>query len=75
MATNAQSTPEGINIGDDSKGKDLRQMCKYGDKCYQKNPMHHQKFRHPQKDLSVPNLQSNQLEEDLGSKENFNIYG
>ena len=22
-------------------------MCKYGEKCFQKNPMHHEKFRHP----------------------------
>ena len=41
-------TPEGFNLGDEGK-KDFRQMCKYGASCYQKNPMHHQKFRHPAK--------------------------
>lgn len=27
-------------------------MCKYGKECYQKNPMHHQKFKHPTSDNS-----------------------
>lgn len=26
---------------------DHRQLCRYGAECYQKNPMHHEKFRHP----------------------------
>ncbi|KAJ8725204.1 hypothetical protein PYW07_016162 [Mythimna separata] len=26
---------------------DSRTVCKYGAKCYQKNPEHHQKFKHP----------------------------
>ena len=26
---------------------DGRQMCKYGKECYQKNPMHTEKFKHP----------------------------
>jgi hypothetical protein len=26
------------------------QMCKYGRDCYQKNPMHTEKFKHPQDD-------------------------
>jgi hypothetical protein len=26
-----------------------RLPCKYGQKCYQKNPLHHQKYKHPQK--------------------------
>ncbi|XP_018573352.1 histone PARylation factor 1 [Anoplophora glabripennis] len=29
--------------------KDYRIVCKYGAKCYQKNPMHHQKYKHPSK--------------------------
>jgi len=30
-----------------SGAADGRQMCKYGEECYQKNPMHTEKFRHP----------------------------
>ena len=26
---------------------DLREDCKYGAKCYQKNPTHKEKYRHP----------------------------
>lgn len=26
---------------------DSRPACKYGEKCYQKNPQHHRKFKHP----------------------------
>ena len=50
MAENAKTTPEGIIFGNQNATKDVRQMCKYGESCYQKNPMHHQKFRHPSKD-------------------------
>ena len=50
MAENAKTTPEGIIFGNKNVTKDVRQMCKYGESCYQKNPMHHQKFRHPSKD-------------------------
>jgi len=39
-------TPQAIKLGSED-GKDYRQSCKYGEDCYQKNPMHHQKFRHP----------------------------
>ena len=39
-------TPQAIKLGSED-GKDYRQACKYGEDCYQKNPMHHQKFRHP----------------------------
>lgn len=37
-------------------------ICKYGEKCYQKNPLHLTKFRHPHReqveieDISVANL-------------------
>ena len=47
------ATPEGIILGSEDKAKDVRQMCKYGENCYQKNPMHHQKFRHPSKNLLI----------------------
>ena len=41
-------TPQPLTLGsDEGAKKDFRQMCKYGEDCYQKNPMHHQKFRHP----------------------------
>lgn len=28
---------------------DLRTLCKYGEKCYQKNSLHLKRFKHPQK--------------------------
>ena len=46
----SKGTPQPINLGTDEDAgatKDYRQMCKYSTNCYQKNPMHHQKFRHP----------------------------
>lgn len=30
--------------------EDKRTACKYGDKCYQKNPKHLEKFKHPPSD-------------------------
>lgn len=27
--------------------KDSRIPCRYGAKCYQKNPAHHDKYKHP----------------------------
>lgn len=36
----------------DVERKDNRQMCKYGVQCYQKNPMHTEKFKHPEKQKS-----------------------
>ena len=71
MAANAQSTPEGLIIGEESKGNDLRQLCKYGTNCYQKNPMHHQKFRHPSPESSDETIGST-LVMNAGQKENTN---
>lgn len=34
--------------------KDSRTACQYGEKCYQKNPAHHNKYKHPPK-ISKPN--------------------
>ena len=70
MAERAQTTPEGINFGDEGPGKDIRQMCKYGENCYQKNPMHHQKFRHPSKEKTIicPDKTRQKVSDDL--KEN-----
>lgn len=31
--------------------KDSRLPCKYGAKCYQKNPVHHEKYRHQEKSI------------------------
>lgn len=28
---------------------DSRELCRYGAKCYQKNPLHHSKYKHPPK--------------------------
>lgn len=39
-------------VGDDeyeSYKKDARIPCKYGAKCFQKNPTHHKKYKHPPK--------------------------
>ena len=63
------ATPEGIILGGEGKAKDVRQMCKYGENCYQKNPMHHQKFRHPSKDLII-DQKANKTEENC-QKENI----
>ncbi|XP_050693673.1 histone PARylation factor 1-like [Eriocheir sinensis] len=34
---------------DASRQDDPRPACKYGAKCYQKNPQHHKRFKHPAK--------------------------
>ena len=48
MPGETNTTPNPLTLGsDDGTRKDYRQMCKYGEDCYQKNPMHKQKFRHP----------------------------
>jgi hypothetical protein len=51
MPAEARGTPQSLLLGTEEDGgvkkKDYRQICKYGKECYQKNPMHHQKFRHP----------------------------
>ena len=41
--------PEKQDFGEDSQVKDAddRPMCKYGVKCYRKNPVHLQEFMHP----------------------------
>ena len=44
-------TPQPLTLGSEGS-KDFRQMCKYGKGCYQKNPMHHQKFKHPKDEES-----------------------
>lgn len=38
--------------------KDSRTVCKYGSKCYQKNPQHHSKFKHPPQNLKRKNNDS-----------------
>jgi len=65
------ATPEGIILGSEDKAKDVRQMCKYGENCYQKNPMHHQKFRHPSKDLVI-HQKADKAEENC-QKENISV--
>ena len=53
MPLESKTTPKGLDLAEDgaeghtAPKADHRQMCKYGKDCYQKNPMHHQKFRHP----------------------------
>ena len=55
MPTENKGTPQPLTLGSENNGvkKDFRQCCKYGKDCYQKNPMHHQKFRHPKDDEDV----------------------
>ena len=69
MAGKTETTPKGLDIGENSAAKDFRQICKYGANCYQKNPMHHQKFRHPTKETPTP---TNKRPEDDSQKENIN---
>ena len=71
MTSKTEMTPEGFNLGDEGK-KDFRQMCKYGASCYQKNPMHHQKFRHPAKTNAARENEAATLEKDGNQKENIN---
>ena len=70
------ATPEGIILGSEDKAKDVRQMCKYGENCYQKNPMHHQKFRHPSKDLIIhqkaDKTEENCQKENISADSNIN---
>lgn len=45
-----------IKSAEDSSDSDTEQkkpLCKYGEKCYQKNAYHLQKFRHPHRDNVV----------------------
>ena len=35
--------------------RDYRQDCKYGEKCYQKNPEHKAKFKHPESEPDKEN--------------------
>ena len=68
MPVEMNKTPECLSLGDKDPGKvDYRQMCKYGKDCYQKNPMHHQKFRHPDSDEKIAS-KKRQLEEDAERK-------
>lgn len=53
MPVESKGTPKAISLGDEEEKQDFRQMCKYGMECYQKNPMHHQKFRHPKEAVKV----------------------
>ena len=63
MPVETPKTPESLTLGERDPSKvDYRQMCKYGKDCYQKNPMHHQKFRHPESDESKAS-KKRQLEE------------
>lgn len=70
-----KTTPKGLTVGEDvgassdgangSQGKpDYRQMCKYGTDCYQKNPMHHQKFKHPSTELKKSDTETPDEEND-----------
>lgn len=42
-----------MSSDDKQMPKDDREACKYGANCYQKNPDHRKKFKHPKKRKSV----------------------
>lgn len=42
-------------MSDNSDESDSREICKYGSLCYQKNPKHLSKFRHPFKTATMKN--------------------
>ena len=53
--------------------KDYRQDCRYGEGCYQKNPEHKAKFKHPvDSDKAAKNEVSNEKKnvEEMCDKEN-----
>lgn len=61
--------------------KDPRIACKYGVKCYQRNPLHHQKYKHPPKieNDSKPKITRkdkavDQTERANEDSEEYNIY-
>lgn len=37
----------GDQLSGEDYAKDPRRACKYGAKCYQKNPIHLEKYKHP----------------------------
>jgi hypothetical protein len=46
----------------DSDTEQKKPLCKYGEKCYQKNSYHLQKFRHPHRDNAVVKPAEHKLE-------------
>ncbi|CAB4065728.1 Histone PARylation factor 1 [Lepeophtheirus salmonis] len=46
------------------ESNDLREDCKYGNKCYQKNSVHHARFKHPPKDEEPPAKKSKTIVEE-----------
>lgn len=41
--------------------KDKRIACKFGVKCFQKNPLHHKKYKHPPKPTAQVHIVYNKL--------------
>ena len=77
MPTENKGTPQAITLGNENNGakKDFRQLCKYGKDCYQKNPMHHQKFRHPKKDeVEKENTKTENEEQSVCCNESMYTY-
>ena len=61
-------------------GRDYRQDCKYGANCYQKNPEHKAKFKHPEsepdkenKNVQQDNLKRNCNQRNLEERKKFLI--
>ena len=62
-------------------GRDYRQDCKYGANCYQKNPEHKAKFKHPESEPDKENKKAREDEDQVeavatvcdGLKDNENI--
>ncbi|XP_047989350.1 histone PARylation factor 1 [Leguminivora glycinivorella] len=48
--------------------QDPRSICKYGEKCYQQNPDHHNKYKHP------PSNQKHKVDTNKGANKRFSPY-
>ena len=47
--------------------RDYRQDCKYGTNCYQKNPEHKAKFKHPESEPDKENKKAREDQVDTGT--------
>ena len=44
--------------------RDYRQACRYGAGCYQKNPEHKAKFKHPEKEKKNDQPKDNEVDKE-----------
>lgn len=43
-----------FKINHNKKKSEEKPLCKYGSSCYQKNPEHRKKFKHPPEKVIIP---------------------